>query len=133
VAPDGSSLLVTEGQLRANYHRRRSAPDSLPVASRLRVKPALPWAGFTRADFDPAPFAGGRTVSLRFDLMPTAWRFRAGHRIRLSLAGADQGSFEQSPAFFSGSGDGAGHPGTAVFWHLHRGRGQSVLILPWIP
>jgi putative CocE/NonD family hydrolase len=132
VAPDGSSLLVTEGQLRANYHRRRSAPDSLPAASRLRVKPALPWPGYARADFDPAPFAGGRTVSLRFDLLPAAWRFRAGHRIRLSLAGADQGSFEQSPAF-SGSGDGPGNTGTAVFWHLHRGGGQSVLILPWIP
>jgi len=132
VAPDGSSLLVTEGQLRANYHRRQSAPDSLPAASRLRVKPALPWPGYTRADFDPAPFAGGRTVRIRFDLQPTAWRFRAGHRIRLSLAGADRDSFEPSPAF-AGRPEGSGSTGTDVVWHLHRGMGQSVLVLPWIP
>ena len=123
VAPDGSSLLVTEGQLRANYHRRKSAPDSLPVESRLRVKPALPWPGYTQADFDPAPFAGGKSVRLEFDLMPTAWLFRAGHRIRLSLAGADKDTFEASPA------GGA----QEVMWHLHRGDGQSVLVLPWIP
>jgi uncharacterized protein len=121
VAPDGSSLLVSEGQLRANYHSRKSAPDSLPAASRLRVKPALPWAGYTQADFDPAPFAGGKTVRLEFDLMPTAWLFRAGHRIRLSLAGADDNTFEASPS------------GQEVLWHLHRGEGESVLVLPWIP
>ena len=121
VAPDGSSLLVSEGQLRANYHNRKSAPDSLPVASRLRVRPALPWQGYTQADFDPAPFAGGQVVRLEFDLMPTAWLFRAGHRIRLSLAGADNDTFEASQA------------GTEVLWHLHRGAGQSVLVLPWVP
>ncbi len=132
VAPDGSSLLVTEGQLRANYHRRQSAPDSLPAASRLRVKPALPWPGFTQADFDPAPFAGGRSVRLVFDLMPTAWRFRAGHRIRLSLAGADRDSFEPSLAQPGGAaGSGGGDP--KVHWYLHRGSAQSVLVLPWIP
>jgi hypothetical protein len=121
VAPDGSSLLVSEGQLRANYHSRKSAPDSMPASSRLRVKPALPWQGYTRADFDPTPFAGNRTVRLEFDLMPIAWLFRAGHRIRLSLAGADKDTFEDSPA------------GQEVLWHLHRGEGQSVLVLPWIP
>ena len=121
VAPDGSSVLVSEGQRRANYHRNPPARDSLPVASRLRVKPALPWPGYARADFDPAPFAGGRTVRLVFDLMPTAWVFHAGHRIRLSLAGADLDTFEPSPA------------GQKVVWHVHRGAGQSVLELPYIP
>jgi putative CocE/NonD family hydrolase len=132
VAPDGSSLLVTEGQLRANYHRRQSAPDSLPAASRLRVRPALPWPGFTQADFDPAPLAAGKTVRLVFDLMPTAWRFRAGHRIRLSLAGADRDSFEPSLAQ-PGSGAGTAAGDSQVYWHLHRGDTHSVLVLPWIP
>ena len=97
-----------------------------------RVKPALPWPGFTQADFDPAPFAGGRSVRLVFDLMPTAWRFRAGHRIRLSLAGADRDSFEPSLAQPGGAaGSGGGDP--KVHWYLHRGSAQSVLVLPWIP
>jgi uncharacterized protein len=123
VAPDGSSLLVTEGQLRANYHRRPAAVDSLPVKSRLRAKPALPWAGYTQADYDSTPFADGHTVRLVFDLMPTAWLFRAGHRIRLSLAGADQDSFEPS----------ADATAQDVIWQLHRGEAKSVLVLPRIP
>ncbi|MEO8315977.1 MAG: CocE/NonD family hydrolase C-terminal non-catalytic domain-containing protein, partial [Pseudomonadota bacterium] len=121
VAPDGSSLLVTEGQRRANYHRRPAVVDSLPAEARLRAKPQLPWPGFTQADFDPAPFAGGQTVHLVFDLMPTAWLFRAGHRIRLSLAGADHDTFEPSP---SAPQD--------LTWHLHRGDSQSTLVLPWV-
>jgi putative CocE/NonD family hydrolase len=126
VAPDGSSMLVSEGQLRANYHRRRSLPDSLPAASRLRAKPVLPWAGYTQADHDAAPFADGRTVRLEFDLTPTAWLFRAGHRIRLSLAGADHDTFEPSAGQQEAGAQG-------VIWQLHRGEAQSVLLLPRVP
>jgi len=121
VAPDGSSLLVSEGELRANYHRLKPARTMLPGASTFTVRPALPWHGYARADFDPAPFASGRSVRLVFDLTPTAWLFPKGHRIRLSLAGADKDTFEPSlsPA--------------PQRWQIHRGRGQSVLNLPWIP
>ena len=60
-------------------------------------------------------------MRLEFDLMPTAWLFRTGHRIRLSLAGADQDTFEPSAAR------------QQVLWHVYQGDGQSVLVLPWIP
>ena len=121
VAPDGTSLLVSEGQLRANYHRLKPTQDMMPGASKLKVLPALPWHGYTRADYDPAPFADGRSVRLVFDLTPTAWLFRKGHRIRLSIAGADKDSFEPSlsPA--------------PQRWRVQLGAGQSVLDLPWIP
>ena len=121
VAPDGSSLLVSEGQLRASYHRLKPTQEMLPGQSKLKVLPALPWHGYSQADYDPAPFAGGRAVQLVFDLTPTAWLFQKGHRIRLSIAGADKDSFEPSlsPA--------------PQRWRVHRGAGQSVLDLPWIP
>lgn len=121
VAPDGSSLLVSEGQLRADYHRVRRVQLIADPASRLRVRPSLPYHGFEKADRDEAPLANGRTVRLEFDLMPVAWKFAAGHRIRLSLAGADEGSFEMSP-----------HSASAT-WQIHRGPGTSVLELPFIP
>lgn len=121
VAPDGSSLLVSEGELRANYHRLTPARAMLPGASSFAVRPALPWHGYAAADFDPAPFAQGRSVRLVFDLTPTAWLFPKGHRVRLSLAGADKDTFEPSLS------------PTPQHWRIHRGRGQSVLNLPWIP
>ena len=120
MAPDGSSLLVSEGQLRANYHRLKPAQDMLPAA-KPKVRPALPWHGYTRADYDPAPFAGGRALRLVFDLTPTAWLFQKGHSIRLSLAGADKDSFEPSLSQ------------APQRWRVHRGAGQSALDLPWIP
>jgi predicted acyl esterase len=52
--------------------------------------------------------------------MPVAWLFKSGHRIRLSLAGADEGSFEPAP-----------HIDTAS-WRVQRGPGASVLELPWV-
>jgi uncharacterized protein len=121
VAPDGSSLLVSEGQLRADFHRLKPAQDIADPAARLRVRPALPYHGFEKADLDPQPLTRGRSVKLRFDLMPVAWVFAAGHRIRLSLAGADDGSFEASAAAANST------------WQIHRGPGGSVLELPVIP
>jgi putative CocE/NonD family hydrolase len=119
VAPDGTSMLVTEGELRANFHRLVPPQAMMTGKPSVSVSPALPWHGYRAADFDPAPLADGRVVRLVFDLMPTAWRFRAGHRIRLSLAGADQDSFEP-PA------------DPAPSWRVHRGAGESVLLLPWV-
>jgi putative CocE/NonD family hydrolase len=121
VAPDGTSLLVSEGQLRADFHRLRPAQGIASAGAKLRVKPALPYHGYRQSDHDPAPLADGRTVRLEFDLMPVAWVFKAGHRIRLSLAGADEGTFQ--------SRLGAGGN---VIWRVRTGRGASELVLPWV-
>lgn len=120
VARDGSSLLVTEGQLRADFHRLRPTQQIVHPDARLRVLPALPYHGYTQADHDPAPLAEGRKVRLEFDLMPTSWLFQPGHRIRLSLAGADEGSFVTAPG------------ADAAVWRVQRGRGESALELPWV-
>ena len=70
-------------------------------------------------------------MSLRFDLLPTAWLFRAGHRIRLSLAGADEESFEPNPdGPRAAAGTEAATPD--ITWHLHRGATQTFLLLPWV-
>lgn len=121
VAPDGTSLLVSEGELRADFHRLRPAQSMVAAGAKLAVKPALPYHGYRQADRDPAPLANGRSVRLEFDLMPVSWVFKAGHRIRLSLAGADEGTFQSSLD--------AGHP---VTWRVRTGRGASELVLPWV-
>jgi putative CocE/NonD family hydrolase len=129
VAPDGTSLLVSEGQLRANYAQLR--PISGMIASpqaALTVQPDLPWQGFTAADYVERPFADQAEVRLAFDLMPISWVFKAGHRIRISLAGADAGSFASHPGLRDLVASGR-----TPIWRIRRGPGQSALILPVIP
>jgi len=71
VAPDGAVAHVTEGNLRALH---RAAARTFRRADAARVVP-------------------GEVVELAFDLLPVSYRFAAGHRIRLALAGADADSF----------------------------------------
>lgn len=129
VAPDGTSLLVSEGQLRANFAGLRPISGMIGSAeATLAVQPDLPWQGFTAADYVERPFAGQARVRLSFDLMPVSWVFRTGHRIRLSLAGADAGSFAVHPGLREMVSDGR-----APIWQIARGPDQSALILPVIP
>jgi uncharacterized protein len=78
VAPDGRSTYVTEGVLRAS-HRRLSAPPYRAFG--------LPWTRSHAVDVRPLPSS---PTELTFDLLPTAKRFRAGHRIRVTVQGADR-------------------------------------------
>lgn len=71
---------VTEGQLRA-IHRKLS--DQPPPYN----SPA-PFRTFTRAD--ALPLVPGEPADLTFDLHPTSYLFRKGHRLRLAIAGADE-------------------------------------------
>jgi hypothetical protein len=70
--------------LRAQMRRVRpagEAPYALPV----------PYHSFARADAEP--LVPGVAATLVFDLLPVSHRFRAGHRIRLAIAGADRDHF----------------------------------------
>ncbi|WP_338243428.1 CocE/NonD family hydrolase [Aurantiacibacter hainanensis] len=129
VAPDGSSLLVTEGQLRANYHQLRPISQMVTGGdTSIAVRPELPWQGFDAADYDARPLADGRKLRLVFDLMPTSWVFREGHRIRLSIAGADSPSFAIHPKLQEAAAEG-----DRPVWQVWWGPGQSFLELPVIP
>lgn len=92
VAPDGTVRYVTEGVLRLGSRAADPSPryeDYGPVRSHLR------------ADFEPMPI--GEPVLIELGLLPVAYRFGAGHRIRLSLAGADADNFgalaEKTPVY----------------------------------
>jgi uncharacterized protein len=107
VEADGTVRYVTEGMLRA-LHRKEQAP---PEAYRA----AWPWRSYARAD--AAPLVPGEPATMRFALLPTAWRFAAGSRIRLSITGADEDHFGQVPH------------GSPPRFTLHRG--GTALALPW--
>ena len=87
VAPDGTCRYVTEGMLRALHRKERAAPHHHQVVG--------PYHSYARAD--AAPLVPGEVATLRFSLLPTSWRFAAGHRLRVAIAGADADNFGQVP------------------------------------
>ncbi len=100
VGPDGVVAVVTEGQLRANFAGRHPIQGMVTYATpEPVVAPQLPWHRFYAEDDVAEPFADGRTLELVLDLMPTAWVFQAGHRVRVSITGADRPSFVPHPAY----------------------------------
>ncbi len=111
VGPDGSVAYVTEGELRA-LHRKIST-DPAPTWQ------AGPYHSFRRAD--AAPLTPGTPAELAFELLPTSYLFKADHRIRIAIAGADAGHFAPLP---SGATQRAS-------WSVYRDRlHPSRIILP---
>jgi uncharacterized protein len=88
VAEDGASVLVAKGLLNITRRHGMAAPEPL--------EPGV-----------PAP--------VRFDLEATAWRFRSGHRLRLSINGSDFPNIWPTPL----RGTGAVHQGPGIPAMLH--------------
>jgi hypothetical protein len=74
----GEATVITEGRLKVSLRAESPAPFAVP---------ATPWhRAFAE---DSRPLSGGQSVTLRFDLLPTSYRILAGHRVGLTLMGAD--------------------------------------------
>lgn len=78
LAPDGSSRVVTEGRLKASLRALHRAPYEML---------GLPWPRALEADHQP--LVAGEPVPLELDLLPLSHVFKAGHRLRVVLAGND--------------------------------------------
>ncbi len=87
VDPEGRSRYVTEGGLRLIHRKTVSNPY---------FEGDEPYHSFARADAEPMP--PGEAVTISFRLWPIAALVRAGHRIRIAIAGADAGMFDPVPA-----------------------------------
>jgi hypothetical protein len=108
VDPSGRVTYVTEGQLRA-LHRKLGVGPS-PQGE------AWPWHSYRRED--AAPLVPGEVAELVFDLLPTSYLFRAGHSLRIALAGADADHFAPVTA-------------TTPTWEMQRNRAHpSRVVLP---
>jgi uncharacterized protein len=87
VAQDGRCRYVTEGMLRALHRRSRPCPEY--------HRTSWPWRSFARAD--AATLSPGQAVELTFALLPVAWKFGAGSRLRLAISGGDCDHVVQVP------------------------------------
>lgn len=85
---NGRISYVTEGMLRL-LHRQLSAKTP-------PYHDVVPYRTFTRPDglfIQP-----GKLALLTFDLFPTSYLFKKGHRIRVAIAGADRDHFRPIPS-----------------------------------
>ena len=86
VAPDGTVIYITEGQLRA-INRKIADREALPY------DPGPVPHSFKRAD--TLPVVPGEKFSLAFKLYSVAVLIKKGHRIRLAIGGADIDTFRR--------------------------------------
>lgn len=111
VAPDGTATYVTEGQLRLRYRAISSPAPEGQLG---------PYHSLRRAD--GAPMVPGVSEPVRIGLEPTSVLFRAGHRVRLAIAGHDASCFKRIPA-----------EGQPVWTIAHQSTQVSALELPVMP
>jgi uncharacterized protein len=98
VAPDGRVTYITEGVLRLT--NRKETDASLPYVT-LGVNRT-----FLRAD--ALPVTPGEVMQVRVPLYATSIQIKAGHRLRIALAGAADSQFDRTPKT------------GAVTWTLYR-------------
>lgn len=110
VDPTGRSRYITEGGLRL-IHRKLSRDTLFGIT---------PYSSFERKD--AAPMRPGELARLHFRILPTSVVIKAGHRLRLAIAGADSGVLGRVPE--------TGVPTLTI----HRGQhAPAVLELPIAP
>jgi putative CocE/NonD family hydrolase len=88
VAPDGSVTYLTEGELRLLHRKACAEPASFDVYG--------PCHSFRSEDTEPMPPGSFEEVTI--GLHPISALVRAGHSIRVALAGHDASSFARIPA-----------------------------------
>jgi putative CocE/NonD family hydrolase len=88
VSPEGRVTYLDEGIFRV-IDRKEVDPKSLPY------EPLGPAHSFLRKDAEP--LVPGEPARIRFSLYATSVLLRKGHRIRMSLAGADADVYQRYP------------------------------------
>jgi uncharacterized protein len=84
---DGTVHYVTEGVLRALHRKLSACPRN--------YRASWPYHSCNRGD--AAPLVPGRPEEIVVVLLPTAWRFAKGSRIRLAIVSADVDNYGQVP------------------------------------
>ncbi|MCA9427377.1 MAG: CocE/NonD family hydrolase, partial [Candidatus Omnitrophica bacterium] len=131
VGETGEALLITEGCLRAGFAELVDNDEIIfSGTAGIDVLPDLPWHGYEEAQYNDDILDGSRVVSLEFDLFPTSWVFKAGHRIRLSIAGSDYPTFRLHPKLSPSNDPNASDNKHPVVTVLYSADHPSVLRLP---
>lgn len=111
VDQQGTVRYLTEGEMRAVNRKLSTDPPPYVMAG--------PYHSFRRAD--AAPLTPGQVTELTFSMMPISALIRAGHQVRIALAGADADTFQRIP-----------EQGDTVFQILSDPQHLSRVVLPTV-
>ncbi|HEU4652935.1 MAG TPA: CocE/NonD family hydrolase [Steroidobacteraceae bacterium] len=89
VAPSGDTAIVTHGRLRASLRSEQQPPFENYMG--------MPYHRGNRADVKP--LQPGERTRMRIEMLPTSTIIKAGHRLRLSISGADPRQRSRSVQF----------------------------------
>jgi putative CocE/NonD family hydrolase len=78
VAPDGTVTVVSHGRLAASHRKESRAPYNTL---------GMPWHSGRKGDV--VALVPGKAVTMNFGMLPASRIFKAGHRLRVTLTGAD--------------------------------------------
>jgi putative CocE/NonD family hydrolase len=97
VHPDGTVHYVTEGELRALHRWFGPRPTGADLKDWTPPvdAPGIPYRDYTRAHGQP--LQPGEPARMYFDILPTSYQFKAGHRLRVGIAGCDEDNFQRLP------------------------------------
>ncbi|MBO9544990.1 CocE/NonD family hydrolase [Caulobacter sp.] len=90
VAPDGTVTVISEGRQRASL--RKVVPATWDTIG-------TPWRRSRTEDHQP--LKAGEPVKVSFDMLAVSYVFKAGHRVRIAVSGAEpreRGRIETTPA-----------------------------------
>ncbi|MDP6786502.1 MAG: CocE/NonD family hydrolase [Rhodospirillales bacterium] len=87
ITPEGRVVYVTEGVFRALHRRPGPNPETIPATG--------PTHSFRQAD--ARVLVPGEAAEAAFELLPTSYLFRRGHRVRLAIAAADSDHYSRIP------------------------------------
>lgn len=88
VAPDGTVTVVTEGRQKVSLRAAHDPQWQMPEGT----------VWHRSYEQDSQPVEEGEIVQLSFAMMPTSWVFNPGHRIQLTITGADYRERVRLPA-----------------------------------
>ncbi|CAE6714018.1 CocE/NonD family hydrolase [Paraburkholderia nemoris] len=108
VSSDGRVHYITEGMLRAIHRETATAPDDYVTV----------WPFRTYHRKDATSVDKGVVTEYSISLLPVAWTLGEGSRLRLSIAGADDGHFVAMPY------------GRPPMFDVHVGVGGSFVVIP---
>ena len=85
VSPDGKITYITEGLFNP-LHKNIDSSNSV-------YKACYPAHSFNKKDF--SSIKANEKFNITFDLLPVSYAVKKGHRIRVAIAGADKGHFDE--------------------------------------
>ena len=85
LAPDGTVTMLTEGELRLIHHKVSNEKPPYPQFG--------PYHTFERKD--ALPMQPGKVEKIGFALLPLSVQVKAGHALRVAIAGHDKDSFQR--------------------------------------